>query len=386
MVSAFARLSSQRPKLFRAPGRVNIIGEHTDYNDGLVLPTATALHTWLASAPRADRLLRVHSRTFDSTRTLDLDELRDSGEGDWSDYIEGVAWVLQHTRCDLSGADIVIDSEIPIGGGLSSSASLEIVTALALLDDAGAVLEPEALAALCRRAECEFVGVSCGIMDQYAIACGEMGCAMKLDCRSLDFDLIEIPAMARLLVVDSGVKHRLPDGGYNTRTDECAQALEVFKRESAELDSLRDLGTSQLEAMKESLGDTLYRRCRHVVTENQRVVDACDALRSSDLEALGLLLDASHASLRDDYEVSCREVDGLVEIANACAGVHGTRMVGAGFGGCTLSLVGAEHLDSAIEQISSNYISSNYGRELGREPWIHVVRGAKPAEATTTRE
>jgi galactokinase len=381
MVSAFAQLSPQRPKLFRAPGRVNIIGEHTDYNDGLVLPTATALHTWLASAPRADRLLRVHSRTFDSTRTLDLDGLRDSGEGDWSDYVEGVAWVLQQAGRDLSGADIVIDSEIPIGGGLSSSASLEVVTALALLDGAEATLEPEVLAALCRRAECEFVGVSCGIMDQYAIACGEMSCAMKLDCRSLDFDLIEIPAQARLLVVDSGVKHRLPDGGYNTRTDECAQALGVFKRESVELDSLRDLGPSQLEAMKKPLGDTLYRRCRHVVTENQRVVDACDALRRGDLEALGSLLDASHASLRDDYEVSCREVDGLVEIANACAGVHGTRMVGAGFGGCTLSLVGAERLDAAIEQISVNY-----GRELGREPWTHVVRGAKPAEATTARE
>jgi galactokinase len=204
---------------------------------------------------------------------------------------------------------------------------------------------------------------------------------MKLDCRSLDFDLIEIPAQARLLVVDSGVKHRLPDGGYNTRTDECAQALGVFKRESVELDSLRDLGPSQLEAMKKPLGDTLYRRCRHVVTENQRVVDACDALRRGDLEALGSLLDASHASLRDDYEVSCREVDGLVEIANACAGVHGTRLVGAGFGGCTLSLVGAERLDAAIEQISVNY-----GRELGREPWTHVVRGAKPAEATTARE
>lgn len=381
MVSAFAAFSRERPKLFRAPGRINIIGEHTDYNDGLVLPTATALHTWLAIAPRADRLLRVHSRTFDSTREIELDRLRVSGDGDWSDYVEGIAWVLEEAGQRLRGADIVIDGEIPVGGGLSSSASLEVVTALALLDRIGSTLEPEVLAKLCRRAECEFVGVSCGIMDQYAIACGRAGCAMKLDCRTLDFDLVELPASVRLLVVDSGVKHRLPDGGYNTRTDECARALQALKRESVELDSLRDLGAGALEALKEPLGDTLYRRCRHVVTENRRVLDACDALRRGDLATLGSLLDASHASLRDDYEVSCREVDQLVEIADACPGVYGTRMVGAGFGGCTLSLVGEASLDAAIDRISRTY-----GKELGREPWMHLVRAAKPAEATTARE
>jgi galactokinase len=380
-LAEFVARFRRQPKLYRAPARVNIIGEHTDYNDGFVLPTAIALHTWIAIAPRTDRTLHVYSCKFDSVKKIDLDRIEKTGSGQWLEYIKGVASTLENEGCALRGADIVIDGEIPLGSGLSSSASLETVLAFALLDCAGVAIDRSRLAQSCQRAESDFVGVRCGIMDQYVISCCTKGHAMMLDCRSLEYDLVAMSEDVRLVIVDSGVHHQLPDGEYNTRRQECEEAVALLKKENPQLSSLRDLSLDQLEASRQRLGDGLFRRCRHVVTENHRVGDAHAALGSNDVERLGQLVTASHTSLRDDFEVSCAEVDALVEIANRCAGVYGTRMVGAGFGGCTISLVAPAYLSRVVDGISSEY-----GKRLGRSPWIHVATSSDPVQEVALTE
>ncbi len=369
------RFDSQ-PRLFRAPGRVNIIGGHTDYNEGFVLPTTTGLYTWIAIAPRNDRLLRVYSCRFDSMENIDLDQIKSCDNGEWYEYVKGVASILEGAGYPLRGANVVIDGEIPLGGGLGSSASLETALAFALLDCSGIVVDRGELAQLCQRAETDFVGVRCGIMDQYVIACGAKDHAMMLDCRSLEFQSVAMPADARLLVVDTGVHHRLPTGEYNSRREECEKAVALLATEIPQLGSLRDLDPTQLEDKKGLLDDRTYHRCRHIMTENQRVKDACSALQCGDVVQLGELISASHASLRDDYEVSCAESDALVDILTACSGVHGARMVGAGFGGCTISLVAPSCLEQVIDTVRTEY-----GGMLGRPPWMHTVTMSDPVGA-----
>jgi galactokinase len=365
-------------KLFRAPGRVNLIGEHTDYNDGFVLPTTTALYTWVAIAPRDDRVLNVFSCRFDELEQIELGELRARGDGHWSDYVRGVASILQGEGYALRGADIVIDGEIPLGGGLSSSASLESVLAFALQAQAGIAIDRPRLAELCQRVETDFVGVRCGIMDQYVIACGERGHAMLLDCRSMECEAIAIDADVRFLIIDSGVKHQLPTGEYNSRRQECEEAVSILAKKLSPFHSLRDLAPENLEEHRELLGDVLVRRCRHVLTENQRVQDAVAALAEGNVERLGALIRSSHESLRDDFQVSCGELDALVEIANGCPGVHGARMMGAGFGGCTINLVDPARADEIVHRISAEY-----GKILGREPWVHGVCPSGPVDAVS---
>lgn len=380
-LAEFVERFRSQPRMYRAPGRVNIIGEHTDYNDGFVLPTTIALYTWLAIAPRPDRNLHVYSCKFDGVEVIDLDQIEKGGNGQWCEYVKGVAFILESEGFTLNGADIVIDGEIPLGSGLSSSASLETVLALALLDCADLEIDRSRLAQFCQRAEADFVGVHCGIMDQYVIACCTNGHAMMLDCRSLDYQLIAVTDEALLMIVDSGVHHQLPDGEYNSRRGECEEAVSTLVNEIPKLESLRDLSLTQLEDRRDLLGDRLYRRCRHVLTENHRVSDAHAALLSNDVDRLGQLINASHASLRDDYEVSCSEVDVLVEIANSCPGVYGTRMLGAGFGGCALSLVAPAYLDPIVDKISSEY-----GKFLGRQPWIHVAAPSGAVQAVPLTE
>jgi galactokinase len=373
MREAFIRRFGRPPKLFRAPGRVNVIGGHTDYNDGFVLPTTTALYTWIGIAPRADRILRAFSRRFDSVQEVDLGQITKRRDGDWFEYVKGVASILEASGRPLRGADLVIDGEIPLGGGLSSSASLETALALALLDGAGVEIERAELARLCQRAESDFVGARCGIMDQFVISCCARGRAMMLDCRSLEFRLAAMPNDARLLIVDSGVSHRLPSGHYNSRRKECEQAVSRLAGRIPQLGSLRDLDLEQLEDEKKTLGDRLYRRCRHVLNENQRVEAAYAALQVGDVAHLGKLITASHVSLRDDYEISCAELDALVEIMVDRPGVYGARLIGGGFGGCALCLVDAPHLDQVIDEVRTTY-----GELLGRLPWIHAVTAADP--------
>jgi len=370
---AFVSRFGGQPKLFRAPGRVNIIGGHTDYNEGFVLPTTTGLHTWVAISPRADRTLRVFSCLFDSLEEIDLDRIEKCADAQWTEYVKGVASILESAGYSLRGADIVIDGDIPLGGGLSSSASLETALAFALLDCAEIEIERGKLAQLCQRVETEYVGIRCGIMDQYVISRCAKNRAMMLDCRSLEFQSVAMPADARLLVVDTGVSHRLPIGEYNSRREECEKAVALLAGEIPQLGALRDLDLVQLEGKKKLLDDRHYRRCRHIVSENQRVQDACSALQRGDVRQLGELITASHLSLRDDYEISCAELDALVEIMNSCPEVYGSRLVGGGFGGCVVCLVDAPHLDPVMDKVQAEYAAL-----LGRPPWAHAVTPSDP--------
>ncbi len=363
---------------YRAPGRVNIIGEHADYNDGFVLPTTTSAYTNISAKLRPDRQVQLSSRNLDDTKTFALDDVAVSASPNWADYARGVTAEIEADGITLRGADIVINGNIPIGGGLSSSASFEVGIAVAMLDLAGASLPEKRIAQLCQQAEVRYAGVNCGIMDQLAIVGCQKGKAMLIDCRSLETQHVDIPEAARLLVVDSGTRHQLSESGFNDRTRECADAVEILSSDSSEITALRDVSLAMLEERKDNLGDVLYRRARHVVTEIRRVLDAVDALQQNDLATLGHLINASHASLRDDFEVSCEAVDQLVDIANACTGVLGSRQIGGGFGGCVLCLTTAEHLDEVRAQITAQY-----SRLRGAVPWVHLVEATDPAGPLT---
>lgn len=371
--SRLAEARTANAKLFRSPGRVNIIGEHTDYNDGLVLPTNTALYTWLTVRPRRDRTVQASAVNFNDTQSFSLDDIRRSDRPGWLDYLKGVAALLQDEGIRLHGADITIAGDIPIGGGLSSSASLELAAASALLTIADVEMSPQQMAVLCQQAEQRYIGVNCGIMDQYSVACCKYGEAMMLDCRSLETTSVALPKNLGMLLTNSGAKHQLTNSGYNDRADECRQALELIMDCEPNIKSLRDVSMSSVVKLEKQLGERLFRRSRHVVSEIGRVTDAVAALRSSNINKLGELVSASHASLRDDYDASCAEVETLVQIADACDGVVGSRMVGGGFGGCVLSLMDADRLDE-----TSAEISKQYGAITGKTPWLHVVTPAAP--------
>ena len=363
---------------YRAPGRVNIIGEHTDYNDGFVLPTTSSAYTNVIAEKRDDRQVRLVSRNLQDEQSFSLDDTAISESPIWADYARGVAVELEAHGTRLCGADITIDGNIPIGGGLSSSASFEVSIAVALLGLAGVTLSEKKIAQICRLAEIRFAGVNCGIMDQLAIAGCERGKAMLIDCRTLTTKHVDIPAHARLLVVDSGVRHQLPDSDYNERATECAEAVGILSTDNTRVKALRDASLDMLESSKGQLGDLLFRRAHHIVTENQRVLDAFDVLQASDLEALGKLISQSHESLRDDFQISCGPVDRLVEIADACPGTLGSRQIGGGFGGCVLCLTTDEQLDAVREQITVEY-----SQVSGEDPWVHVVEPSDPAGHVT---
>ncbi len=372
----FERSHSENPAIFRAPGRVNLIGEHTDYNDGFVMPVAIGFYTWIAANRRDDRVLHVRSEEFEETLDLKLDALAGPPRKHWSDFVRGVAAVLKGRGTSLTGANLVIHGQVPMGAGLSSSASLEVAIGLALLSVSHAQLEPLELVKACQRAEHEYVGTRCGIMDQFIAVFGRAGHALMLDCRSLEYETLAIPGDARLVICNSMVKHDLASGEYNRRREDCEAAVKIFRRSRPEVRALRDVSMGDLEKQRNSLSDEVFRRCRHVVTENQRVLDAAEALRSSDLEGFGELMYQSHRSLRDDYEVSCRELDLLVEITSSCEGVYGSRMTGGGFGGCTVTLVRS----TAVESFRDKVVSS-YRRETGLTPDVYVCSAAQGAAA-----
>ena len=370
----FGAESADSPVFAKAPARVNIIGEHSDYNDGFVLPTSTAIFTWVAASSRADRIVRVKSYNVDELRTFDLDNLAHGETVGWVEYVKGVAAELEEFGVHLRGADILVDSNIPLGAGLSSSASLELSIAFALLGIVGQQVPAPELAKLCQRAERRYAGVQCGIMDQYTLACADFGHAILLDCRSLDTIQIAVPADVSFILTDSGVRHRLSEGDLNRRASECMAAVKVIAKAAPDVKQLRDLHPEVLEAQKKALGDVLYRRCRHVVTEIKRVRRMVQALENCDLKQIGSLLSACHDSLRKDFEVSCDELDALVVAANASDSVYGSRMVGAGFGGCVLSVADSGNVVEAAQQIRENYTAVS-----GKEPWQHIVEPAEPA-------
>jgi galactokinase len=353
--AGFGQMFGGVPQLFRAPGRVNLIGEHTDYNDGFVMPSAIEFETRAAAAPRSDRKLRVHSVRGGLDAEFDLDDPTPTPRKNWTDYVFGVAVMLERAGKRLRGADVLISTSVPVGSGLSSSAALEMSFGYALLAISDLGVDTVELAKICQRAENEYVGMRCGIMDQFISGNGEAGSALMIDCRSLEKRPVPIDPRARVVVANSMVHHSLASGEYNKRRQSCEEGVRLLAPVLGPIKALRDVTPATLEANKALLSDVTYRRCRHIVTENERVVAAAAAAGRDDLAAFGALMDQSHASMRDDYEITCAEVDTLVDIARAQPGVYGSRMTGGGFGGCVVSLVDAGAVDAFTAAIKAAY-------------------------------
>ena len=353
--------------VFRAPGRVNLIGEHTDYNDGFVMPAALGFSTYVAAGARDDRSISALSLDFEETATFDLDDPGSGPTGHWSDYVRGVAAVIRASGVQLSAANLVIKSDVPIGAGLSSSAAIEVSVAFALLAVAGCSVDRGEIAVLCQRAEQQYAGTKCGIMDQFISCFGRAGHALLLDCRTLAHELLAVPDNVRIVVCNTMTKHALADGEYNKRRADCEEGVRFLQGSLPQICSLRDIDTVQLTRLGAEMPPRVYRRCYHVVTEIARVLEAAQALRQLDLASFGQLMIQSHRSLRDDYEVSCRELDLMVEFALECRDVYGARMTGGGFGGCTVNLVQAGAVEAFETQVSRRYETAT-----GRAPAIYV--------------
>jgi galactokinase len=362
-------------RTFRAPGRVNLIGEHTDYNDGFVMPAAIDFYTWATVSPREDRKLQIRSENYDDDVEVNLDDSNLARRGRWSDYPVGVAVMLEKSGYQLHGARLEIRGEVPIGSGLSSSAAVEVATACALVAVSGLEIDKRELALICQRAENEFVGARVGIMDQFVSLFGEAHRALLLDCRSLDFRLLPLPDNVRLIICNTMVKHALASSAYNERREQCEAGVEIIARRFPNVTALRDVTLEQLEQCSSEMDEVVYRRCRHVVTENARVLAAAEALEQNDLNQFGMLMAESHRSLRDDYEVSSTELDLMVEFAREVDGVYGARMTGGGFGGCTVNLVASERVEE-VRQL----VAKRYEEAMKITPEIYICNAADGAE------
>lgn len=366
--SAFEATYGGSPELIvRAPGRVNLIGEHTDYNDGFVLPMAIGWQTMVAAKARQDGLIRLHTADLRSASAFLISEpIHPDADAPWSNYVRGVAHALMEGGLALTGCDIAIAGDVPQGAGLSSSASLEVASGLALAALAGASgIERTQLALAGQRAEHEFAGCNCGIMDQLVSACAAQGHATLIDCRSLDVTPVSIPSDWTILIVHSGQERGLVDGEYNARRAQCESASRHFG-----VEALRDVDVHALTTAQSSLDPIVFARARHVVTENARVISAAAAMRAGDLEALGQLMRASHASMRDDFAITTPEIDGLVATLNAAIGSKGgARMTGGGFGGAVVAILREEDALHVREAVLTNYRTP-----LGNSPEIMVAR------------
>jgi galactokinase len=355
-------------RVFRAPGRVNLIGEHTDYNGGLVMPVAINFATWVAVSPAAGRSIQVESRNLHESFDFDLDEPGQPRQA-WIDYVRGVAVMLERSGIRLPGARLVIESNVPLSAGLSSSAALEVATAYALLAQTDVVPEPSKIALICQGAENEFVGVRCGIMDQFTSCCAREGQALVLNCRTLAATYFPLPASARLVICNTMVRHALASGAYNQRRAECEEAA---RRLGVVL--LGNLSLAEFQRCAAELPEVIRRRARHVVTENARVEQAAPALARGDLDEFGKAMNESHRSLRDDFEVSCAELDLMVELAREQPGVYGARMTGGGFGGCTINLVREDAVENFLAQVPAAYFA-----KTASKPAIYVCSAAAGA-------
>jgi len=373
----FVQLFGESPRIYQAPGRVNLIGEHTDYNDGFVMPAAIGLYTRASVAPRHDRKLVIHSENYSEQVEFDLDHLPAARCGHWSDYVVGVVNMLVRSGEKLGGTNLLVDGNVPQGAGLSSSASIEVAVGYALLDLADQAtdrpkldqtkLDRTKLALLCQQAENEFVGARCGIMDQFVASHGERGKALLLDCRSLQYRRLPLPDDIALAICNTMVKHSIAKGEYNQRRAECEAGVRLLSKYLPNAQALRDVTPEDLESYGHELPDIVRRRCRHVISENARVLRAAAALELGDLQAFGKLMLESHRSLRDDFEVSCPELDLMVELAKQVEGVYGTRMTGGGFGGCTIALVQSDCVEAF-----KRTVQEGYERSTGRKPEIYV--------------
>jgi galactokinase len=356
-------------QLFAAPGRVNLIGEHTDYCDGFVMPAAIDFCTIVAISHRTDGRILAHSVNFDERIDMSVSELLDDGfatlragrQAHWPDYIAGVLWVLREHGVPIqNGFSLTIAGNVPLGAGLSSSASVEVATAFAVLGATSFDLPLKQIALLCQRAENGFVGANVGIMDQYVSCCGAEDHAVMIDCRSLEYTLAPIPSDIRIVICNTMIKHSLAagDGGYNTRRAEMEAGLRILQSHRPEIKALRDATLDDLARWGAEMPDKSLRRCRHVITEDNRVLAAVEAFRASDLTRFGELMHQAHLSIRDDFEASCKELDILVDLASKQPGCFGARMTGGGFGGCTVNLVAADRTAAFVEAMRAGYLSA----------------------------
>ena len=362
-----ATFGTQPACIASAPGRVNLIGEHTDYNGGYVLPAAIDRSIAVAAGPRSDRMLYIYSHNKQSLVEMSIDGLHPLKQDSWANYTAGVAYFLQRSGIALKGASLCIVGDIPQAAGLSSSAALGLANAHALLSLSGGNLDPIDLIKLCRQSENDFVGVNCGIMDQFVSALGKANHALFLDCTSLDYEYVPLPSNVRLVLCNTGVKRELTHSEYNKRRQECLYAVKQFSVRYPGVHSLRDVSARQFEDAKDSLDPLLRKRARHVITENDRVLASVQALKDNNLSEFGKLMYRSHLSLKLDFEVSCPELDAVVDICAEADGVHGARMTGAGFGGSVVCLVEEHH----VEEVTAR-LEREYPQKTGRTPSIHV--------------
>jgi galactokinase len=370
MIDSFRSLygSAEGVRVFRAPGRVNIIGEHTDYNLGFVLPMALDMATDVAIAPSADGKLRIHSEDRKETREFDAAAIAGlRPEHHWTDYPIGVAQEVVRAGFPIAPANLLIRSTVPDGSGLSSSAALEVSSALAFLG--GRAMDPLDLARLCQRAERNYVGMPCGIMDQYISVFGREHSAVEIDCRSLGHRFVSLPLGAAFVAVNTMVKHALAGSAYRDRVAECAAAVEGIRKMFPAVESLRDVSPEQFQAAEHLLSPVVARRARHIVTEDARVNRFVEASERGDLEAMGKLMVESHRSLQHDYEVSCEELDFLAEAALGIEGVYGARMTGGGFGGCTVSM-----MRPAAAPLFREKIAKAYEGKFGITPRVYECK------------
>ncbi len=374
LMERFRKLYGNEPLLVQAPGRVNLIGEHTDYNEGFVFPAAIEFQTQIAIAKRPDRRIIVTSENYAERVEFDLDHLPKAPRNHWSDYVVGIVGLLERKLGGLPGADLLLHGDVPQGAGLSSSASLEVAVCTAFLELSGKRMEGVAIALLCQQAENEFVGARCGIMDQFISVHGKKNHALRLDCRTLEYRLLPIPPDVRLVICNTMVRHSLSGGEYNERRAECEAGARFFAERIPGVRSLRDVTLEEFEKFGGHMPEVIRKRCHHILTENLRVLQAAEALQAGDLKLFGRLMGSSHASLRDDFEVSCEELDLMVRLAVQNKGVYGARMTGGGFGGCTINLVQQSHVESFRENVAAGY-----EKGTGRAPEIYISSAADGA-------
>lgn len=358
LTAEFRRRFATTPTLMAiGPGRVNLIGEHTDYNDGFVLPVAIKRDIRVLLRPRSDRRVRLYSLEYDGWYEFDLDVLAYDKDVLWANYVQGIAWVLAEQGLALRGFDGLISGNVPRASGLSSSAALEIATATAFLaaSDLTGALDGVQIARAAQRAENQFVGVNCGIMDQFISMLGEEGHALLIDCRSLEYQLVPFPSQGALVIGNTKASRSLASSAYNERRSQCEAGVAALQRVLPGIRALRDVTSAQLEKHKTLMDPTVYRRCRHVVAENERVLATVAALERDDLAEVGRLMDASHASLRDDYAVSSPALDAMVEAMRSVDGCYGARLTGAGFGGCAVALVRPGREQAVADAIYDRY-------------------------------
>jgi galactokinase len=363
-----ARFGAAPTAVVRAPGRVNLIGEHTDYNDGFVLPIAIDREVWVALRPREDRRVVLHSLDYGASLSFELGPISRAGM-DWGEYVKGVAWALQEAGHTLKGWEGVMSGEVPRGAGLSSSAAVELAMQRAFATVSGLPWKPAEMALLGQRVENQWIGVNSGIMDQMIVAGGRRGHALLIDCRSLELQPVPLPSGAVVVVLDTGTRRGLVDSAYNERRSQCEEAARFFG-----VKALRDVDARTFSARQNELDPLVRRRARHVITENDRTVQAAEAMRAGDLTRLGGLMDASHASLRDDFEVTNDALNTIVALARAQPGCFGARMTGAGFGGCAVALVAPAQAEALVQSIHARYTKAT-----GHTPQCYVCQAADGA-------